>query len=118
MSHHDRRPPKPDVFELMVHARRRVFVRVSDDEYLVIIALQRTVSVLRWCKGDPEPINVETVWQSAAALGLHDGQAWDIQALATWISKHCVVCWKPLEGKQMTYCSRKCRQKAYRERRK
>lgn len=101
----------------MLHARRRVFVRVSDWEYLVIIALRTNVSILRWCKGDQEPAAVSTVWQPPEQLGLYDGQAWNIEQLATWISQHCVVCWQPLVGRQRTYCSDKHKQKAYRERR-
>lgn len=113
---YERRVPKPDPFEIMAYARRRVFVSISSTEYVVVIALKQTVAILRSVGNKLQ--GVETVWQTAQSLGLFNGLAWDIAALAKWVKQHCVVCWQLLGGKQRMYCSRKCNQKAYRERRR
>ncbi len=112
------RPPKPDVFEVMLFAKQHVFVRVQDGEYLIISNLRQDVSVSRWCRGDNEPATIQYTGEDARALGLFDGDAWDIQKLARWVAGHCVVCWKPLTGKQKLYDSHKCQQKAWRQRNK
>lgn len=100
----------------MIQARRRVFVRISGgDEYLVIVALKLCIDVQHW--QGKELCEVQTVWGTPESLGLFDGSAWDIAALAKWIEQHCLVCWQPLTGRQRTYCSNRCKQKAYRSRR-
>lgn len=106
---------KPDVFEMMIFARTRVFVRIAPDEYLVVSALQMGIGVLHWCKGDPEPQSVRYYFQP---LNLFDGSAWDLEALNTWLKAHCPICGRALSSPRKTYCSAKCRQKAYRERNK
>lgn len=108
------RPPRPDPFEVMIHARRRVFIQANGDEYIVIVALKFCIDVQRW--QGTELCEVVTVWRTPEDLGLFDGQAWNIPALAKWIEQHCVVCWQPLVGKQRMYDSNRCKQKAYRSR--
>lgn len=109
------RRQKPDVFEMMVFARTRVFVRVAQGEYLVVSAIPAGIGVLHWCKGDAEP---DSIHYYEPQPGLFDGSAWDLEALNAWINAHCPVCGKVLDSKRKTYCSDKCRQKAYRERSK
>lgn len=78
------RPQKPDVFEVMMLARRRVFVRCNDDEYLVVSALlKNTISLTRFCMGDPEPLSITYHDQP---VGLFDGKAWDLPALIKWLN--------------------------------
>jgi len=111
---HFQRPPKPDLVEVMAAVRRRVFVQTGVQQYVVIVALKQCVEVQRW--QGTELVDSLTVWCSAAQLGLYDGLAWNVEALATWLKRHCVVCWQPLGGKQRMYCSSRCKQKAYRSR--
>lgn len=107
---------RPDPFLMMLYARRRVFVRIHDDEHLMIVALRQSVSISRLCGGEINSISA--VWQTAESLGLFDGKGWNLVALATWVNRHCVVCWQPLVGRQTLYHSNSCKQKAYRERRR
>lgn len=78
--HH--RPQKPDVFELMIFARTRVFVRIDDQQYWVVSALQHHLSVLTFCIGSLEPVSVRYIDD---VDGLFDGKAWNLPALVTWL---------------------------------
>lgn len=109
------RRQKPDVFEMMIFARTRVFVRIVQGEYLVVTAITHGLSVMRWCKGDAEPASILYYDQG---FGLFDGNAWDVEALNAWVKAHCPVCGLALDSKRKIYCSDKCKQKAYRERSK
>lgn len=109
------RRQKPDVFEMMVFARTRVFVRVAQGEYIVVSAIASGFGLLHWCKGDAEP---QSVRYYDPQPGLFDGDAWDLEALNAWLKAHCPICGKALSSSRKTYCSATCRQKAYRERNK
>lgn len=80
------RRQKPDVFEVMMLARRRVFVRCNDDEYLVVSALTHSLCLARFCMGDPEPLSITYREQTAEQLNLFDGKAWDLPALINWLN--------------------------------
>jgi hypothetical protein len=80
------RPQKPDVFEVLMLARRRVFVRCSDDEYLIVSALIRNVSLMRFCFDQAEPLSITYHEQTAEQLQLFDGKAWDLPALINWLN--------------------------------
>lgn len=110
--------PKLDIFEVMIYARPRVFVRVSDDEYLHLHALKFSLSVMHWCRGYSEPVSITYIYPSAELLGLFDGQGWNIPALANWLERHCAECFQPLTGRQQRYHSNACKQKAYRRRKR
>jgi len=77
------RPQKPDVFEVMMLARRRVFVRCNEDEYLIVSALLHSISLMRFCMGDEQPLSITYHDQP---VGLFDGKAWDLPALIQWLN--------------------------------
>lgn len=107
---------RQDPFEIMVYARRSVFVRATSSSSLIVTALLQSVSVSYWRRGDHEPTTVRYHWQTATQLGLYDGQGWDLQALAAWLGRQCIVCGVALTGNQKLYHSIGCKQKAYRSR--
>lgn len=80
------RPQKPDVFEVMMLARRRVFVRCNDDEYLVVSALIHSICTMRFSMGDPEPLSITYHEQTAEQLQLFDCKAWDLPRLIQWLN--------------------------------
>lgn len=107
---------RQDPFEIMVFARRSVFVRATKSSFLIVTALLQAVSVSYWHKGSYEPESIRYHWQTAEALGLYDGQGWRLEALAQWLGRQCVVCGVALSGQQKLYHSIGCKQKAYRSR--
>lgn len=79
-----RRRPGPDVFELMIFARTRVFVRVDDHQYQVVTALEHHLSILTFCVGNFEPVSIRYI--DDQPVGLFDGKAWDLPALIKWLN--------------------------------
>jgi hypothetical protein len=76
---------EPDVFELMILARTRVFVSCGEDRYIVVSALARCLCLIHFCNGSSEPLRFEYLDQTAQQLQLFDGKAWDLPALANWL---------------------------------
>lgn len=76
------RRQKPDVFEVLMLARRRVFVKCSEDEYLIVSALIHNLSVMRFRIGEAEPLSI-CYYDPQPAL--FDGKAWDLPALIKWL---------------------------------
>lgn len=104
--------------DLLRYARRIIFVQRNDYEYLTITALRESVEVGWWAVGNRSPLRSHRISQTAEALGLFDGRAWNLGVLALWVDHHCPVCWRPLTSKRQCYDTVACKQKAYRERRK
>ncbi len=104
--------------ELLQRARRIIFVRLSTHEFLCVVALRGSIEVSWWVVGVGHPIQSHRIEQGAEALGLFDGYAWNIERLEWWIRRHCPVCWNVLASSRQIYDAQKCKQKAYRQRRK
>jgi hypothetical protein len=79
------RPPKPDVFEVLMAARTRVFIRCAPGEYLMVSALRHDISLIRFCDSTSEPLRIEYVGATADQLQLFDGKAWNLSALLKWL---------------------------------
>lgn len=79
------RPPRPDIFEMLLMARQRVFVRCGEDDYLIVSALRNSTCLMRFCKGEREVQEIRYFDQSAEQLGLFNGSAWDLAKLTTWL---------------------------------
>jgi hypothetical protein len=73
---------QPDVFELMLLARTRVFVRCAPGEYVIVSALRQGVCLLHFDDGQAEAVRIEYMYQE---LNLFDGKAWDLPALVKWL---------------------------------
>ncbi len=104
--------------EVLRRARRIVFVQVSEHEFLTITALADAMEVSWWVTGMREPLRSHHIDRSAEALDLFNGRAWNLELLATWVRRHCPVCWNVLTSSRQTYDTDKCKQKAYRQRKK
>lgn len=104
--------------DLLQRARRIVFVRLSDHEFLSIVALRGSLEVAWWVAGVGYPLRRHRLDHSAESLNLFNGYAWNMELLIAWVRRHCPVCWNVLTGSRRTYDQNKCRQKAYRQRRK
>lgn len=75
----------PDVFELMMLARTRVFVRCAPGEYVIVSALRQGICLLHFCDGEAEANRIEYLYQTADDLKIFDGKAWDLPALVKWL---------------------------------
>jgi hypothetical protein len=77
---------QPDVFELMMLARTRVFVRCAPGEYVIVSALRQQICLLHFCYGQAEAGRIEYVeLEEQQLLELFDGKAWDLPALVKWL---------------------------------
>lgn len=77
---------QPDVFELMMLARTRVFVRYAPGEYVMVSALRQHISLIYFCYGQSDATRFEDVWlDEQELLKLFDGKAWDLPALVNWL---------------------------------
>lgn len=108
--------PKPDIVEILIAAKPRIFVSLNENQHAMISALRNTLCVTRFQVGSSEPIAVHYSDCTAQQLDLFDGRGWNVPALAIWIRMHCPVCWGPLRSGRATYCSGACKQKALRAR--
>ena len=104
--------------DLLQRARRVVFVRLSEYEFLTVVALREGMEVTWWIVGIGRPVRSHKIEHNAQRLGLFDGYAWNLERLIEWVRWHCPVCWNVLQSQRQTYDQNKCRQKAYRQRRK
>lgn len=77
------RPQKPDVFELVMLARTRVFVRCAPGEYVIVSALRQGICLLHFDDGQAEPLRIEYIYEQ---LQLFNGKAWDLPALIQWLN--------------------------------
>lgn len=104
----------------MIYSRRHVFVSLESGEYLLISALTRLTEVSRF-RADGELLTSAYVERSAVELGLYDGRGWHLQKLATWLEndlRTCPICGRAVTNKRAIYDQAKCRQAAYRKRRR
>ena len=104
--------------ELLQRARRIIFVRLNAYEFLCVVALRGSIEVTWWVNGIDHPIQAHRTEQGAESLGLFDGYAWNIDRLELWVRRHCPVCWNILTSRRQIYDGQKCKQKAYRERKR
>lgn len=105
----------------MIYSRRHVFISLESGEYLLVSALSRLTEVSRFRAADGELLSSAYVESTAVALGLYDGRGWHLAKLATWLEndlRTCPVCGRAVTSKRATYDRAKCRQAAYRKRRK
>lgn len=105
----------------MIYSRRHVFISLESGEYLLVSALTRLTEVSRFRAADGELLGSSYVERSAAELGLYDGRGWHLLKLATWLEndmRTCPICGRAVTNKRATYDRPKCRQAAYRKRRK
>jgi len=72
---------QPDVFEMLIFSRTRVFVRSAPGEYIIVSALQHGIGLLHFCDGAAEANRIEYVDPDVV---LFDG-AWDLPALVKWL---------------------------------
>jgi len=76
------RAQKPDVFEVLMFARTRVFVRCAPGRYVIVSALRQHISLLTFCDGNAEPVSIRYIDEQP---GLFDGKAWNLPALVLWL---------------------------------
>lgn len=74
---------QPDVFELVMLARTRVFVRCVPGEYLIVSALRQGICLVHFCDREAEPVRIDYI--DDQPVGLFDGKAWDLTALINWL---------------------------------
>lgn len=106
---------------MMLFARRRVFISQPDGEFLMISALAWCVEITRFRASDNEFIGSTFVEPSAVALGLFDGKGWKLVKLVGWLKndlRTCPICGRAVTNRRAKYDRAKCRQAAYRKRRK
>lgn len=114
------RPKTYDVFDVMIYARRHVFVTLNNGEFLLVSALARIVEVARFTSLESDMLSSTYIERTAQELGLYDGKGWNLVKLATWLQndmRTCPICGRAVTNKRATYDRAKCRQAAYRKRR-
>lgn len=112
---------KPDVFEMLTYSKTHLFVSQGVGRFLIISALGKTVAVARHRAGEPEALQTTYTALPAREMGLHDGNGWNLEALAHWLKndlRTCPVCGRAVVGRRQIYDRNSCKQKAYRERSK
>lgn len=121
MTYFRRQEKQYNIFEVMGYAQHHVFVAVSDQEYLIVSALRQMVEIARFRAADSEMLNSVYFERSARDLGLYDGHGWQLFKLATWLEndlRTCPVCGRAVTNRRATYDRAKCRQAAYRKRKR
>lgn len=98
-----------------------VFVSIDVGHFFIVSALAMTVCVARHEAHMPEALQMIYTDHPAREMGLHDGNGWNLEALAGWLRndlRTCPVCGRAVVGRRRIYDRDLCKQKAYRKRSK